>query len=330
MNGYGPPTPAGLLVAVAFLLVALLAGWWIAGAHPAPWMRTLGWALLLAAGSLTPWLTRDDLAGTRMLLICGCVFLAMKVLVQAEARLAGRPVPTGGAWLCFALLWPGMRPWAFAGPPGPPRRDAWRLIVLGGLTMLLGLGLLGLARLRARQGASEAEVLLVALLGIGLVLHFGTFRALAGFRRLRGRPVTPLFDAPARSRSLDEFWARRWNLAFSEMLQVAVRRPFKRLLGPGGTTALCFVISGLLHELALSVPARAGYGLPLLYFGVHGLLVALESRLPWGTGRGGELARRVWTLGWVLLPVLLVFHPPALRALVLPLVAGAEVDPLQR
>ncbi len=203
---------------------------------------------------------------------------------------------------------------------------------VGSPVTLLGLSLLGLARLRATHGASEAEVLLVALLGIGIALPFGLLRALAGFWRLQGRPVTRLFDAPARSRSLTEFWARRWNLAFSEMLQVAVRRPFKRALGPAGSTALCFVISGLLHELALSVPARAGYGPPLLYFCLHGGLVIAERRIPWGAGRGGELARRVWTLGWVLLPVLLVFHPPALRALVLPLVAeaGAQTPPLQR
>jgi len=321
MKGYGPPTLAGALQAAAFLLAALLTGWWIARTRPAPWMRALGWALLLAAASITPLLTQADPAGTRMLLICGSLFLSLKVLVVAEARLAGRPVPTGGAWLCFALLWPGMRPWAFAGPPGPPRRDAWRLIVLGSLTALLGLVLLGLARLRAKHATSEAEVLFVALLGIGLVVPFGSFRALAGFWRLRGRPVTPLFDAPARSRSLEEFWGRRWNLAFSEMLQVAVQRPFKKVLGLGGSAALCFLISGLLHELALSVPAGAGYGLPLAYFATHGLLVVVERRIPWGAGRGGELARRGWTLGWVLLPVLLVFHPPALRAVVAPLLA---------
>jgi alginate O-acetyltransferase complex protein AlgI len=323
MNGYGWPSAASAVVALAFLGAALTAGPWIARAPPARWMRALGWALLLTAATLAPWLTHDDLAGTRLLLICSCVFLAMKVLVQAEARLAGRPVPGARAWLCFALLWPGMRPWVFAGPPGPPRRDGWRLIVRGSLTTLLGLALVGLARLRAAHGASEAEVLLEAFVGLWIAAAFGAVRALAGFWRLHGRPVAPLFDAPARSRSLTEFWARRWNLAFSEMLQVAVARPFKRVLGPGASTALCFVISGLLHELALSVPARAGYGLPLLYFSLHGLLVAVERRLPWGAGRGGELARRVWTLGWVLLPVLLVFHPPALRALVLPLVAEA-------
>ena len=258
MSAYAWPSAAGALVGAAFLGAALGAGPWIARAKPAVWMRALGWALLLAAATLAPWLTHNDPAGTRFLLICGCLFLAMKVLVLAETRLAGRPVPRAGAWLCFALLWPGMRPWAFAGPPGPPRLGAWRLIVSGSLVTLLGLGLLGVARLRAAHGASEAEVLFVALLGIGVTLAFGLFRALAGFWRLRGRPVMPLFDAPARSRSLGEFWARRWNLAFSEMLQVAVRRPLKRALGPGASLALCFGISGLLHELALSVPARGG------------------------------------------------------------------------
>jgi len=322
MNGYGLPTLTGGLQTGAFLCAALVAGPLIAAARPARWMRALGWWLFLAAGTLAPLLTRADDAGTRMLLICASVFLAMKVLVTAEARLAGRAVPTGRGWWAFLLLWPGMRPWAFAGPPGPPRRGATRLIVVGLLVTLLGLALLGLARHLAARGSPEDLVLLVALVGIGLVVHFGTFRALAGFWRRSGRAVTPLFDAPGRSRSLEEFWARRWNLAFSEMLQVAVERPLRRAWGLSASVALCFLISGALHELALSVPARAGYGLPLLYFAVHGLLVAFERRIRWGSGFASELVRRAWTLGWVLLPLPLVFHLPALRALVLPLVAA--------
>ena len=80
-----------------------------------------------------------------------------------------------------------------------------------------------------------------------------------------------------------------------------------------------FVVSGLLHEMAISLPVRAGYGGPLAYFVLHGVLVLLEPRLDregwkptgaWGLG---------WTLGWLALPIPLLFHPPFLAGVLLPL-----------
>ena len=319
MTGYGPPTPAGAWFLGLAAGAALLAGPALARAKSGTWMRALGWLLLLGVVVAGPPLTTEERGGTRMLLLCASLFLALKVLVTGAARLDLRAVPTGGRWLAFALLWPGMRPWAFTRTAGVPRHGAAR-DVLGGL---LGIGagavlILAARRLAAGEGATVTSAALL-LAGLGASLHFGLFRLVAGLWRGLGVGVQSLFDAPWRARSLGEFWSRRWNVAFSEMLQVAVRRPLLPILGARAATFASFLVSGLLHELALSVPAGGGYGLPLAYFALHGALVLLEPAVAWPSGAGGERLRRAWTMGWVLLPVLLVLHPPALRAIVLPL-----------
>lgn len=94
------------------------------------------------------------------------------------------------------------------------------------------------------------------------------------------------------------------------MVQDTVFRPLRRL--PGGVAILAgFAFSAVLHEVALSLPVRACYGLPTLYFCLHGALVLVERK----TG----IESRAWTVAWVLAPVLLVFHPPFVREVVWPI-----------
>ena len=126
--------------------------------------------------------------------------------------------------------------------------------------------------------------------------------------------------APHRSRSLTEFWGRRWNLAFSEMTALAIYRPFRDRLGAATAVLASFAFSGLLHEAAISVPVRAGYGGPFAYFLLHGVLVLAEKRLAlerWGVWN------RAWTAAWLILPLPILFHPPFLRAVAWPLVGIA-------
>jgi alginate O-acetyltransferase complex protein AlgI len=154
------------------------------------------------------------------------------------------------------------------------------------------------------------------LVGLSLVLHFGLFNILAGLWRLAGVDCEPLFRAPLAARSLGEFWSRRWNLAFSEMTATAVYRPLCRHLDRGPARLLAFLFSGALHELAISFPVACGYGLPSLYFLLHGGLVLAEQRL--APQRHAWLGH-VWTLTWLALPLPLLFHPAFLAGVVWPL-----------
>jgi hypothetical protein len=145
---------------------------------------------------------------------------------------------------------------------------------------------------------------------------------MAGGWRLAGVECRPLFRAPLAAPSLRAFWGRRWNLAFAEMTALIVYRPVARRLGTGLATAAAFLFSGLLHELAISAPVRAGYGLPLLYFALHGLLALAEQRLEqhgMAVERWGWLGH-VWTLGGLALPLPILFHPYFLRGVVWPLI----------
>jgi alginate O-acetyltransferase complex protein AlgI len=54
------------------------------------------------------------------------------------------------------------------------------------------------------------------------------------------------------------------------MTAMAVHRPLQRRLGRGPALLGSFLVSGLLHEVAISLPVRAGWGLPKLYFLLQG------------------------------------------------------------
>jgi hypothetical protein len=183
-----------------------------------------------------------------------------------------------------------------------------RNLALGGVVTLL---LAGWAPRLTNRDLSWAGI--AALL---LAVHFGYADVLSGCLRLAGVPVPRLFDDPLASRSLTEFWSRRWNLAFVEMDRLLFL-PLLRPLGQLGSRLGVFVVSGLLHELAISFPAGSGWGLPSCYFALQGVLVVAERRLHperWATPLG-----RLWTWAWLLIPLPLLFHAAFRAALVVPL-----------
>jgi alginate O-acetyltransferase complex protein AlgI len=233
-------------------------------------------------------------AWDRMLLAVGLTYVAFKALTSR--RLAfGRAL---GYW----TLWPGMdaRPFAETRPAPGTGLMAWGLCKMA----------LGAALLSVRTGLRAVDIPIV-FVGIGLLVHFGLCDVLAGFWRGRGVRVERLFVNPAASRTLGEFWGRRWNRAFHAVAHEVVFRPVTRRWGGGAGILATFLFSGLLHEVLISVPVGAGYGLPTLYFVLHGFLVLAERR--WG------LSGRVWTLFWVLAPLPLLFHPWFVRGIIVPL-----------
>jgi alginate O-acetyltransferase complex protein AlgI len=179
----------------------------------------------------------------------------------------------------------------------------------------------------ANIGAASSSIHLwiisiILLPGLSLLLHFGLFNVLAGFWRGVGAETHALFRNPLKSTSLSEFWGRRWNLAFSEMTALVIFRPLRNVVGPRMATMAAFLFSGLLHELAISVPVQAGYGLPFLYFLLHVLAMQIEHDLAKRGHRIDAVQWRglLWAIAWLVVPLPMLFHRPFLEGCVWPLI----------
>lgn len=320
MNAYLPDGPLVAILAALILAGAVLGNLAIERLRSLPVARLAAWTLAVGATVGVERLCRNQPPGFRMLAIIGVLLWSMKAVVLVEARAAGlKPLPRA-RWLGFIAAWPGMQPRPFAEPRRALLKDSRALLRLGVRRLVLGLLLVGLARLVWLGTGSRVLATVPLLPGLSLVLHFGIFNIAAGVWCRLGVRCYPLFRAPLHSQNLTEFWGRRWNLAFAEMTAIGVYRPLSASAGARPALLASFLCSGLLHELAISVPVRAGFGLPLLYFILHGGLMLAERAL---ASRGHALrgwTGRAWTLTWLVLPLPVLFHPPFLRGVVWPLI----------
>lgn len=330
MSAYLPRSTAVVLALTLLLTVVALGGFALTRPRPRGIVTFAAWLLTFAAFVTADWIAAGEPPGVRMTAVIVATLLGLKAVVGVASRAAGDAGLSARAWFAFALGWFGMRPAAFATVPGAARDGAAALVALGMRRLLAGGALIAAARVLWvvsspwwSEPSRRLSITLLLLPGLSLVLHFGILNVSAGWWRYCGADARTLFRAPALATSLGEFWGRRWNLAFSEMAALAVFRPLRRLCGNGPATAAAFLVSGLLHELALSVPVRAGYGLPMLYFALHAGAMVAERRLRTsGRPLDGTPLGRLWTAAWVLLPLPLLFHVPFLRGCVWPLIGA--------
>lgn len=323
MSAYLPSDPRVAWVGTALLALTLALGFAISRFSSPKLARTAAWSLVILALAGAERLTAGEPAGFRMLGILGALLYALKAVVSVEEEVASGVTLSPLRWLVFAAAWPGMRPSLFTGLgtrslPGSLRLMASGLVRLGAGALLL------FAARHAWAAGAEILATALALPGLSLIVHFGIFNLLAGGWRRLGARCDALFRAPLRSRSLTEFWGRRWNLAFSEMTALGIYRPLETWAGRPTATMVAFLVSGLLHEIAISLPVNRGFGLPLAYFAVHGLLRLAEQRLD---RAGHPISQhawigRTWTLAWLLLPLPILFHRPFLDGVVWPLLGG--------
>ena len=237
---------------------------------------------------------------------------SLYVVIKLAAFVTADRRPAGCALAAY-LSWPGVDPAPFTRPGRRPGRG-WA--ARGALVMAAGLAA-GVALAAAAPHLSRDAV---GWLGIAVLLttvHLGLSDVLSGWLG-RGYPVRRLFADPLASRSLREFWSLRWNTAYVEMNRIVFAPLARRWCGRHATTAL-FVLSGLLHEAAISLPVLRGFGGPTAYFLLQAAAVHLEPRI--GLARWPRPLARLWTWCLVLAPLPLLFHAPFRDALVVPLFA---------
>jgi len=322
MSAYRPFHAVDVVGTVVLLATIIVLGFVVVRVRPLWFARLCSWALVLAGVVGSERLNTQEPAGFRMLAIIGALIYGMKAVVSVEVQTHGARPLSIGRWLGFAALWPGMRPGPFTHRAAASLPEVRQLFLGGSARLLTGLAMVVLARQAWVLTSSRLLATPPLLVGLSLVVHFGVFDVLAAAWRWQGVDCQRLFRSPLRSTNLREFWGRRWNLAFSEMTAIAIYQPLVRVAGRGPALAASFLGSGLLHELAISVPVRAGYGLPMAYFMLHGILMTVEARLAKANRPIDRVSwfGRVWTLAWLLAPLPILFHRPFLAGVVWPLI----------
>lgn len=297
--------------------------------------RLAAWLLLLAGMVFIDRATTGQPSGFIMGMFLFVLYPAMKVVVCVETQALGGTQLSWRGWLGFSLGWFGMKPEIFAKRSDKPLDGAGALLWFGISRTLLGTALLLACRwLWTASAKSIGDIVagyLVAVImvpAVSFIIHFGVPNIVAGCWRYAGVDCRALFRSPFKSHSLGEFWGRRWNLAFSEMATLTIYRPLSKHIGQPAATVATFGFSGLLHELALSVPVGGGYGLPTLYFLLHAGLVFVER---WLARHGMAVDRinwvgRLWTFAWVAAPLPLLVHLRFLTGMIWPFM-GMDVTP---
>ena len=249
-----------------------------------------------------------------MLAVLLAFYVLFKSITWAKARAKGTPFGWRGA--AYLLLWPGMGFRAFLDTdkqPPHPRVGEWvSAVVKTGVGILLIWGLSPTLSPPALRGW-------VGMVGICLLLSDGLVHLLSLAWRSSGVVAPPLWNAPLMANSLGSFWSHRWNLAFHDFVAEFLFRTQARALGTGIATLSTFLISGIIHDLVISVPAGGGYGLPTAYFVLQGLGVLVErSRLGRSLGLRRGLPGWLFAMFVVAGPVYWLFHPAFVHEVVLP------------
>jgi hypothetical protein len=262
------------------------------------------------------WATRDLSPWVNMWALAGALFFALKLLTLTALDFKTLSLGPTSAYL---LLWPGMDAKAFLFDRSKNKSGARPGELVFALLKFAG----GLAAgTWAAIHVGTAHPLLigwVGMIGIIFTLHFGLLHLISWFWRRAGVNAPPIMRAPIASDSLASFWGGRWNAAFADAARRFLFKPTVRWLGVLGSGALVFVVSGLIHEVVVSLPARGGWGGPTLYFCLQGAGIALEKsaigkRLNLGSGFRGWF----WTLIVTAAPLPLLFHLPFVYRVIVP------------
>ncbi len=232
------------------------------------------------------------------------------------------PVPNIPRWrhVSYLIAWPGMDAAAFLNSSSNSKLSPcyWSEWFFALTKFATGLFLFwGVTKIVPQQNQLIAGW--IGMIGIVMTLHFGLFHLLSCGWRTIGVDAPPLMNWPLSSESISEFWGVRWNTAFRDLTHRFLFRPLIPWCGAPGTIVVAFLLSGLIHDLVISVSAQGGYGWPTAFFLIQGFAI-LGSRSTIGRRIGLRSSLLGWcfTIGVLLLPLLLLFQPLFVQEVIVP------------
>ena len=242
-----------------------------------------------------------------MWLLAGILYIISKCISWSVRKRGSAPT-----WmhLAYLLAWPGMDADTFL---YESKADNLRLPSVGEWLFAFGKTLFGLGLIifvtPQLPNVSPYVNGWINLLGMIMLLHFGLFHLLSCYWRSRGIAAKPIMNWPILATSLSEFWGQRWNLAFRDLTHRFVFRPLAKRFGIMGALLIGFFVSGLIHDVVISIPAGGGYGLPTCYFLLQGIGIFVEkSRAGNFIGIRHGFRGRCFSTLFLLLPISLLFH----------------------
>jgi hypothetical protein len=253
--------------------------------------------------------------------LAAAIFFGCKWETWVEAR---KERAEASVWrsLGYLLLWTGMDARGFMAAKRVgvwPRARDW---AAAAAKTMMGAALLALIA-RRPEAANGLAAGWVGMLGLVLLLHFGIFELMALAWQRAGVNARPIMKSPLAARSLSEFWGRRWNMGFRQLSHKLVYEPVRRWAGRPAAILAAFLTSGVIHDVVISVPAHAGYGLPTAYFLLQGAGVLVErSSIGLRLGIPGGWRGWFFTLMCAGAPAYWLFHPAFVRNVMLPFFAA--------
>jgi len=244
-------------------------------------------------------------------LYAACKWLTYRETIRHGLR------PGAARTLAYLLAWPGMDAAEFLDTqkvPAKPQTRGWLFAAakMGGGVIVVWL--------IARALAYPLLIGWSGMIGIVFILHFGLFHLLSLLWQRAGITATPIMQNPLLATSLTAFWGHRWNTAFNELAFRFTYRPLRRLTTPMAAILMVFGLSGLIHDLLISLPAHGGYGLPTLYFLIQGFATVIErSRIGRAIGLGRGKRGWLFTLLVTVTPAYWLFHPQFIKHVILPM-----------
>ncbi len=223
-----------------------------------------------------------------------------------------------GHLYAYLFGWPGMN------APSFWHRQKSRSMNVAGLGSGFSFFLCGLLLMWI---AAQQQALVAGLLAIPSflwTLHFGLFRILSEIWQAKGFHAPPLMHRPLLAGSLAEFWGIRWNRAFRDLTYRFLFQPLSRCFPGRLALFLSFAVSGLIHELVISLPAGSGYGGPTLYFLLQALGLQLERQPGF---RQHPVRKRILTLCVLAMPLPLLVPEAFLTEVLAPCVNLLQPQP---